>query len=169
MKIGPFKLKQVTLLCAIFSLVGVFAHAQQNRFVVVDQDAIGPGGTDMNSILVFLQSPNVTVLGITVVTGDGWRNEEVAHTLRLLELVGRTDIPVVPGMNTPMIRTPLADAYGPGGIEEMIRLRDSQVPMGKMGDAWDVAYAALFLASDESKYITGASLVVDGGLTCKCS
>jgi NAD(P)-dependent dehydrogenase (short-subunit alcohol dehydrogenase family) len=77
---------------------------------------------------------------------------------------------VLPGlMNTPMIRTPLADAYGPGGIEEMIRLRDSQVPMGKMGDAWDVAYAALFLASDEAKYITGAALVVDGGLTCKCS
>jgi NAD(P)-dependent dehydrogenase (short-subunit alcohol dehydrogenase family) len=39
--------------------------------------------------------------------------------------------------------------------------------MGKMGDAWDVAYAALFLASDEAKYITGAELIVDGGLTCK--
>jgi inosine-uridine nucleoside N-ribohydrolase len=44
-------------------------------------------------------------LGITVVTGDGWRNEEVAHTLRLLELVGRTDVPVVPGLDRPMIRT----------------------------------------------------------------
>ena len=77
---------------------------------------------------------------------------------------------VLPGlMNTPMIRAPLANAYGPGGVEEMIRLRDAQVPMGKMGDAWDVAYAALFLASDEAKYITGASLIVDGGLTCKCS
>lgn len=105
MKGESFKLKQVTLLCAIFSLVTVFAHAQQNRYVVVDQDAIGPAGTDMNSILVFLQSPNVNVLGITVVTGDGWRNEEVAHTLRLLELVGRTEIPVVPGMDRPMIRT----------------------------------------------------------------
>jgi NAD(P)-dependent dehydrogenase (short-subunit alcohol dehydrogenase family) len=77
---------------------------------------------------------------------------------------------VLPGlMNTPMIRTALENAYGPGGVEEMIRLRDAQVPVGKMGDAWDVAYAALFLASDEAKYITGALLVVDGGLTCKCS
>jgi NAD(P)-dependent dehydrogenase (short-subunit alcohol dehydrogenase family) len=77
---------------------------------------------------------------------------------------------VLPGlMNTPMIRVPLEHVYGPGGVDAMIRLRDAQVPMGKMGDAWDVAYAALFLASDEAKYITGASLIVDGGLTCKCS
>ena len=77
---------------------------------------------------------------------------------------------VLPGlMNTPMIREPLKDAYGAGGVDEMIRRRDAQVPMGKMGDAWDVAYASLFLASDEAKYITGAQLVVDGGLTCKFS
>lgn len=77
---------------------------------------------------------------------------------------------VLPGlMNTPMIREPLRNAYGSGGLEEMVRLRDAQVPMGKMGDAWDVAYACLFLASDEAKYITGACVVVDGGLTCKCS
>ncbi len=74
---------------------------------------------------------------------------------------------VLPGlMNTPMIVKPLKDAYGAGGVEEMILKRDSLVPMGKMGDAWDVAYAALFLASDEARYITGACLVVDGGLTC---
>jgi NAD(P)-dependent dehydrogenase (short-subunit alcohol dehydrogenase family) len=77
---------------------------------------------------------------------------------------------VLPGLiDTPMIREPLKRAYGSGGIEEMTRLRNGQVPMGKMGDPWDVAYASLFLASDEAKYITGASLVVDGGLTCKCS
>ena len=40
--------------------------------------------------------------------------------------------------------------------------------MKTMGDAWDVAHAALFLASDEAGYITGTQLVVDGGLTCKC-
>jgi NAD(P)-dependent dehydrogenase (short-subunit alcohol dehydrogenase family) len=75
---------------------------------------------------------------------------------------------VLPGlMNTPMIRQNLKNAYGTGGVKEMIRHRDQLVPLGKMGDAWDVAYASLFLASDEAKYITGISLVVDGGLTCK--
>ena len=75
---------------------------------------------------------------------------------------------ILPGlMNTPMIVEPLKDAYGDGDVEKMIEVRNNQVPMKRMGDAWDVAHAALFLASDEAKYITGAQLVVDGGLTCK--
>jgi NAD(P)-dependent dehydrogenase (short-subunit alcohol dehydrogenase family) len=74
---------------------------------------------------------------------------------------------ILPGlMNTPMIREPLKEAYG-GDVETMVARRDKQCPMGRMGDAWDVAYAALFLASDEARYITGAELVVDGGLTLK--
>ncbi|WP_340118294.1 SDR family oxidoreductase [Pelagibius sp. 7325] len=77
---------------------------------------------------------------------------------------------IVPGLlNTPMIVEPLKDAYAEGDIEQMIRLRDAQCPTGKMGDAWDVAYAALFLASDEAKYITGTELLVDGGITAKFS
>lgn len=77
---------------------------------------------------------------------------------------------VLPGlMNTPMIRKPLENVYGSGGVENMIRRRDEVVPMGKMGDAWDVAYASLFLSSEEAKYITGALLVVDGGLSCRFS
>ena len=76
---------------------------------------------------------------------------------------------ILPGfMNTPMVAEGLADAYADGDVEKMIEIRDNLCPTGKMGDAWDVAYAALFLASDESKYITGTELVVDGGLTCKC-
>ncbi len=81
------------------------AQAQQKKYVIIDQDAAGPAGTDQQSILVFIQSPNVEVLGITVVTGDAWRDEEVAHTLRTLELIGRTDIPVVPGAAFPLVRT----------------------------------------------------------------
>ena len=55
-----------------------------------------------------------------------------------------------------------------GSADEMVRRRDEQWPIGRMGDAWDVAYPALFLASDEPKYITGGELIVDGGLTVNC-
>jgi NAD(P)-dependent dehydrogenase (short-subunit alcohol dehydrogenase family) len=71
-------------------------------------------------------------------------------------------------MNTPFVVDPLKDAYGAGGLESMIERRNAQCPTGQMGDAWDVAYAALFLASDEAKYITGVDLPVDGGITLKC-
>ncbi len=77
----------------------------QKRMVIADQDAAGPGGSDMMSLLVFLQSPNVDLLGITVVTGDGWRDAEVMHSLRLLESVGRTDVKVYPGAAFPLVRT----------------------------------------------------------------
>jgi len=74
---------------------------------------------------------------------------------------------ILPGlMNTPMIVKPLSSAYG-GNFDKMLEARSAQCPTGKMGDAWDVAYAALYLASDEAKYVTGAQLVVDGGLSCK--
>jgi purine nucleosidase len=59
----------------------------------------------MRSLMVFLQSPDVRLLGITVVAGDGWRDEEVAHALRLLELLGRTDVRVYPGAENPLWRT----------------------------------------------------------------
>jgi NAD(P)-dependent dehydrogenase (short-subunit alcohol dehydrogenase family) len=75
---------------------------------------------------------------------------------------------VVPGlMKTPMIsaHAGVVDAYASGDVEEMWRRRARQVPMGRMGDAWDVANAALFLAGPESRRITGVELVVDGGMT----
>jgi NAD(P)-dependent dehydrogenase (short-subunit alcohol dehydrogenase family) len=77
---------------------------------------------------------------------------------------------VLPGlMKTPMVEKSagLAQTYSGGDVDKMWRVRDAQVPMGYMGDAWDVAHAALFLASDEAKYITGIELVVDGGITLK--
>lgn len=76
---------------------------------------------------------------------------------------------ILPGlMDTPLIREPLKEFYAHGDIEAMIEIRNRLCPTGKMGDAWDVAHAALFLASDEAKYITGAQIVVDGGISCKC-
>jgi purine nucleosidase len=86
-------------------LVAMSASAQEKRMVIADQDASGPGGSDMQSLLVFLQSPQVDLLGITVVSGDAWRDPEVAHTLRLLETVGRTDVKVYPGAAFPLVRT----------------------------------------------------------------
>jgi NAD(P)-dependent dehydrogenase (short-subunit alcohol dehydrogenase family) len=76
---------------------------------------------------------------------------------------------VLPGlMDTPMIYVGgLPDAYLSHDPEELRSTRAAQCPTGKMGDAWDVAHASLFLASDESRYITGHGLVVDGGLSCK--
>ncbi|AVT78536.1 MULTISPECIES: SDR family NAD(P)-dependent oxidoreductase [Rhodopseudomonas] len=77
---------------------------------------------------------------------------------------------ILPGlMKTPMVAhsAGLAASYSGGDVDAMWRARDAQVPMGHMGEAWDVANAALFLASDESKYVTGIELVVDGGLTLK--
>jgi inosine-uridine nucleoside N-ribohydrolase len=74
------------------------------RKIIIDQDAAGPAGTDQQSILLLIQSPQTEVLGVTVVTGDAWLKDEVAHTLRMLELIGRTDIPVVAGAEYPLLR-----------------------------------------------------------------
>jgi len=74
---------------------------------------------------------------------------------------------ILPGlMNTPTIVKPLTAAYG-GDLARMIEKRDAQSPTGRMGDGWDVAYAALFLASEEAKYVNGVALPVDGGLSLK--
>jgi NAD(P)-dependent dehydrogenase (short-subunit alcohol dehydrogenase family) len=73
---------------------------------------------------------------------------------------------VMPGlMNTPLIFQQISGQYK--DAEEMVKARDAACPMGRMGTAWDIAKAALFLASDEAEYITGVSLPVDGGLTCR--
>ena len=71
---------------------------------------------------------------------------------------------VVPGlMHTPLVDV-LADKYAGGDIAGYKKTRDAQVPTGKMGTAWDIAHAALYLCSDEAEYVTGQELVVDGSI-----
>lgn len=98
-------MKHCVLLWAIpgLLLASSLGFAQARRKVIINQDCSGPGGSNLQTLLVMIQSPQVEVLGITVVSGDQWRDEEVAHTLRLLEIIGRTDIPVVPGAVFPLV------------------------------------------------------------------
>ena len=75
------------------------------RKVIIDQDAHGPASTNLQSVLMLLLAPEVEVLGICVVSGDGWCDENLAHTLRLLEIVGRTDVPVLRGATFPLLNS----------------------------------------------------------------
>lgn len=91
-------------LVVVWLVAGAFCFADARRKIIVNEDCSGPGGSNIQTLALLIQSPQVEVLGITVVSGDQWRDEEVAHTLRLLEIMGRTDIPVVPGAAFPLVR-----------------------------------------------------------------
>ena len=94
---------RLSLALTFLLLASCFTSAQQRRKIIINEDCSGPAGSNLQTLLVLIQSPQVEVLGITVVSGDQWRDEEVAHTLRLLEIIGRTDIPVVPGAVFPLV------------------------------------------------------------------
>ncbi len=88
-----------------FLVLATAGFAAAKRKVIIDQDAFGPGGPNLQPILMVLQAPDVEVLGITIESGDGWQAENLAHTLRMLELIGRTDVPVVPGATYPLVNS----------------------------------------------------------------
>src|SRR5580704_11237207 len=97
-----------TLCVLILSMIGQLAlgaDATPKRKVIIDQDAFGPATSNLQAILMLLQASDVEVLGITIPSGDGWRDEEVSHTLRLLEVAGRTEVPVHPGAVFPLVNT----------------------------------------------------------------
>src|SRR5260221_3857762 len=77
----------------------------QRRMVIIDQDAFGPAGSNLQAILLLLQASGVELLGVTIVSGDGWRDEEVDETLRLLEIAERTEGPVIPGAVLPLVNS----------------------------------------------------------------
>jgi purine nucleosidase len=107
-------------------LAGSVAWSQPRRKVIINEDCSGPGGSNVQTLALLIQSPQVEVLGITVVSGDQWRDEEVAHTLRLLEILGRTDIPVMKGAAFPLVHS----------RDEALHWQDRYGRLAYMG-AWD--------------------------------
>lgn len=120
------------------------------------------------------------IVNVASIAGTRWTGKDqvgyAASKAALLQMTKVTAIAyarscirlncVLPGlMNTPLVQR-LAERYASGDLDTVLQSRHAQVPMGHMGDAWDVAHAALFLASDEARFITGTNLVVDGGMTC---
>ncbi len=96
-------LRKLSFMAMILALcLAAPLHAQSKRKIIIDQDARGPATTDQQSMLALLQAPQADVLGITVVSGDQWRDEEVAHTLRMLELTGHSSTKVYPGAIFPL-------------------------------------------------------------------
>jgi purine nucleosidase len=97
------------MLCIVMGmLVAGSLHAADvvaKRKVIIDQDAFGPATSNLQAILMLLQASDVEVLGITVTSGDGWRDEEVSHTLRMLEVAKRTDVGVYPGAVYPLVNS----------------------------------------------------------------
>jgi purine nucleosidase len=95
---------KLPVICVLVAFLSTNAPAQKIK-VIVDQDARGPGTSDQQAILVFLQSEKFDVLGITTVSGDQWVREETQHVLRLLEIAGRTDVPVIQGAESPLLNS----------------------------------------------------------------
>lgn len=76
---------------------------------------------------------------------------------------------VVPGqLHTPMVEARLASQRADGDVDALLAQRLSRIPLGFMGDGRDTAHAALFLASDDARFVTGTEIVVDGGMTARC-
>ncbi|MER6956990.1 MULTISPECIES: SDR family NAD(P)-dependent oxidoreductase [unclassified Streptomyces] len=76
---------------------------------------------------------------------------------------------VVPGqLHTPMVEARLAGQRAGGDVAKLLAQRQARIPLGFMGDGRDTAYAALFLASEEARFVTGTEIVVDGGMTARC-
>jgi NAD(P)-dependent dehydrogenase (short-subunit alcohol dehydrogenase family) len=75
---------------------------------------------------------------------------------------------IIPGViDAPLLEHRVAKQQGRRNLAELRAEAKVRVPLGRRGDAWDIAYAALFLASDESKYLTGTEILVDGGLMAR--
>ncbi len=107
------------------------AHAETPtgpELVIADNDYLGPGGSNIQSVIPLLNNPRLKPLGLTVVAGDDWENAESARIRRFLEISGHRDVPVYDGATQPLINT-----------VALTRLREQQfgtLPWKRLGRAW---------------------------------
>ena len=99
------KARRVAAAIFLFTLLPAFQTHAAGRKVIVDQDTRGPATSDLQAVALLLQDPSADLLGLAVVSGDVWRDEGMSHALRLLEITGRTDVPVLPGAVFPLVHT----------------------------------------------------------------
>ncbi|WP_323991431.1 nucleoside hydrolase [Nguyenibacter sp. L1] len=170
------------LLAGAFLAGAVPATAAAPQLVIEDNDFLGPGGSDQQSVIPLLFNPSVRVLGFTVVTGDGWENQESAHLRRFLEIIGRTDVPVADGAVYPLINSvpmmklrerqfgliPWKGAWG--GIGTIDHTPDTQPPLPPLKEGAPALRpsdesAALFLIRQVHAHPHQVTIVAAGPLT----
>jgi inosine-uridine nucleoside N-ribohydrolase len=123
-------LRRLGLACGVAVLAAGPVLGADRVKVFIDQDTSGPGGTDAVSIAMLLLAPNVDVVGIGVVAGDAWLDQAVYHTLKIVELCGRPEVPVAAGSEEPLLNS-----------QEMMRRREA-LWGEKAGDGWHGAWGA---------------------------
>ncbi|MET0438767.1 MAG: nucleoside hydrolase [Devosia sp.] len=172
--------KRLLLSALLAASLGAAQPALSAKFIY-DQDLTGPGGTAVQPILLFMNAPDVELLGITGVIGDDWVAKGVAHTLRFLELAGHPEVPVYAGASEPLVNTPermtiWESVYGPiswkgawNGYEDRAADFDPDVaPDLKEGNPTITAQdqsAVQFMIEQVHKYPGEVTIVAGGPLT----
>jgi inosine-uridine nucleoside N-ribohydrolase len=150
--------------------------------VIFDQDNAGPLSTDTLGQLMLMQAANIDLIGITLVTGDQWLKQETAYTLRLLEMMGRTDIPVYAGAEFPILNTKEEaqlryELYGGhrldpwlGAFNSGVGPHDKVVPLDPPYGALPTTkpqaqHAVQFIIDSVRKYPNEVTIYVGGPLT----
>ncbi|WP_423067234.1 nucleoside hydrolase [Devosia sp. CN2-171] len=167
---------------ALFAALAPSAFAAPAKFIL-DQDFTGPGGSDLQPILLFLDNPDAELLGLTGVTGDDWANKGVAHALRFLEIAGHPEVPVYRGASYPLLNTPermarWEAAYGPiswkgawndaeknGPTATFDPLAVPDLPEGNPTTAPQAQSAVDFLVEQVNKHPGEITIVAGGPLT----
>jgi len=175
-------MRRLLLAAGLFGSLLATPSLAAGKFIL-DQDFTGPGGSDVQPIVLFLNNPEVELLGLTGVTGDDWAAKGVAHALRFLEIAGHPEVPVYQGASYPLLNTPERMAlweatYGPiswkgawndpekdGKSESFDPLAVPAIPEGNPTIKAQPGSAVSFLIEQVRKYPREVTIVAAGPLT----